>query len=74
MIARGKRLANNKRAVNVDCCYLRAGALSTPDPDLPELAEGGGSWKSPSGSGLWSGSSAPLGVGAAPEVLKRGSF
>lgn len=42
MIARGKRLANTKRTVNVDCCCLRAGALSAPDPDLPDLAGGRG--------------------------------
>lgn len=42
MIARGKRLANNRRTVNVDCCCLRAGALSAPDPDLPDLAGGAG--------------------------------
>lgn len=42
MIAREKRLANNKRTVNVDCCCLRAGALSAPDPNLPDLAGGRG--------------------------------
>lgn len=55
-------------------CGLVPSRLRIPTSPTSLGGGGRGSWKSRSGSGPPSGSSAPSGVGAAPEVPKKGSF